>query len=152
MCLVSRARRCLRLNANVGDPVCSGCLKQVRHRFKSWTENLWKCELNFSSIPSGLSEWQRSLLPDFFSSSWSVDNKLAAELCSRWQCQKDKLTCRYFIAQFYLEILQTHIKGYCECFVCLGGPDSQLRHPVLWTLGPHLSMRARWVKHCDSCV
>lgn len=57
----------------------------------------------FSFVPSGLAEWQRSLLPDFFSSSWSVDNKLAAELCSRWQCQKDKLTCRYFVAVLFID-------------------------------------------------
>lgn len=56
-----------------------------------------------SFIPSGLSEWQRSLLPDFFSSSWPVDNKLAAELCSRWQCQKDKLTCRYFDSVLFID-------------------------------------------------
>lgn len=58
----------------------------------------------FSFVPSGLSEWQRSFLPDFFSSSWPVDNKLAAELCSRWQCQKDKLTCRYFVAVLFINV------------------------------------------------
>ncbi|KAF7223490.1 KIAA0922-like protein [Nothobranchius furzeri] len=44
---------------------------------------------------SGRSEWQRSLLPDFSTSSWAVDSKLAAELCSRWQRTKDKLPCRW---------------------------------------------------------
>ncbi|KAM9770093.1 transmembrane protein 131-like isoform 1-T1 [Menidia menidia] len=51
------------------------------------------CPLRLSE--TGRLEWQRSLLPDFFSSSWAVDSKLAAELCSRWQSQKDKLPCRW---------------------------------------------------------
>ncbi|XP_029949693.1 transmembrane protein 131-like isoform X2 [Salarias fasciatus] len=51
------------------------------------------CPLRLSE--TGRSEWQRSLLPDFFSSSWTVDSKLAAELCSRWQNHKDKLPCRW---------------------------------------------------------
>lgn len=65
-----------------------------------------------SFVPSGLSEWQRSLLPDFFSSPWPVDNKLAAELCSRWQCQKDKLTCRYCVAVLFINsaILKSALK------------------------------------------
>uniref|UniRef100_A0A7N8WSD5 Transmembrane 131 like n=1 Tax=Mastacembelus armatus TaxID=205130 RepID=A0A7N8WSD5_9TELE len=48
----------------------------------------------FFNVPSGRSEWQRSLLPDFAASSWAIDSKLAAELCSRWQNHKDKLPCR----------------------------------------------------------
>ncbi|XP_031718899.1 transmembrane protein 131-like isoform X3 [Anarrhichthys ocellatus] len=44
---------------------------------------------------TGLSDWQRTLLPDFSPSSWAVDSKLAAELCSRWQSHKDKLSCRW---------------------------------------------------------
>ncbi|XP_033480258.1 transmembrane protein 131-like isoform X2 [Epinephelus lanceolatus] len=51
------------------------------------------CPLRMSE--TGRSEWQRSLLPDFFPSSWAVDSKLAAELCSRWQSHKDKLSCRW---------------------------------------------------------
>ncbi|XP_049427043.1 transmembrane protein 131-like isoform X2 [Epinephelus fuscoguttatus] len=51
------------------------------------------CPLRMSE--TGRSEWQRSLLPDFFPSSWAVDSKLAAELCSRWQNHKDKLSCRW---------------------------------------------------------
>ncbi|XP_018558740.1 transmembrane protein 131-like [Lates calcarifer] len=51
------------------------------------------CPLRLSE--TGRSEWQRSLLPDFFPSSWAVDSKLAAELCSRWQSHKDKLPCRW---------------------------------------------------------
>ncbi|XP_029985600.1 transmembrane protein 131-like isoform X2 [Sphaeramia orbicularis] len=51
------------------------------------------CPLKLSD--AGRSEWQRSLLPDFFRSSWAVDNKLAAELCSRWQSHKDKMPCRW---------------------------------------------------------
>ncbi|XP_070772139.1 transmembrane protein 131-like [Enoplosus armatus] len=51
------------------------------------------CPLRLSE--TGRSEWQRSLLPDFFSSSWATDSKLAAELCSRWQSHKDKLPCRW---------------------------------------------------------
>ncbi|CAJ1052600.1 transmembrane protein 131-like isoform X2 [Xyrichtys novacula] len=51
------------------------------------------CPLRLSE--TGRSEWQRSLLPDFFTSSWETDSKLAAELCSRWQSHKDKLPCRW---------------------------------------------------------
>ncbi|XP_017264107.1 transmembrane protein 131-like isoform X2 [Kryptolebias marmoratus] len=51
------------------------------------------CPLRLSE--AARSEWQRSLLPDFFTSSWAVDSKLAAELCSRWQTTKDKLPCRW---------------------------------------------------------
>uniref|UniRef100_A0A669BMI4 Transmembrane 131 like n=1 Tax=Oreochromis niloticus TaxID=8128 RepID=A0A669BMI4_ORENI len=51
------------------------------------------CPLRLSE--TGRSEWQRSLLPDFSHSSWAVDSKLAAELCSRWQSHKDKLPCRW---------------------------------------------------------
>uniref|UniRef100_A0A1A7XUK2 KIAA0922 n=1 Tax=Iconisemion striatum TaxID=60296 RepID=A0A1A7XUK2_9TELE len=51
------------------------------------------CPLRLSE--TGRSEWQRSLLPDFSTSSWAVDSKLAAELCSRWQRAKDKLPCRW---------------------------------------------------------
>ncbi|KAM7394502.1 hypothetical protein PAMP_021301 [Pampus punctatissimus] len=51
------------------------------------------CPIRLSE--TGHSEWQRSLLPDFFPSSWAIDNKLAAELCSRWQNHKDKLPCRW---------------------------------------------------------
>ncbi|XP_068177838.1 transmembrane protein 131-like isoform X3 [Antennarius striatus] len=51
------------------------------------------CPLGLSE--TGRSEWQRSLLPDFFTSSWPVDSKLAAELCTRWQSHKDKLPCRW---------------------------------------------------------
>ncbi|KAI3352497.1 hypothetical protein L3Q82_005447 [Scortum barcoo] len=51
------------------------------------------CPLRLSE--TGRSEWQRSLLPDFFPSSWATDSKLAAELCSRWQSHKDKLPCRW---------------------------------------------------------
>ncbi|XP_074549951.1 transmembrane protein 131-like isoform X2 [Halichoeres trimaculatus] len=51
------------------------------------------CPLRLSE--AGRSEWQRSLLPDFFTSSWATDSKLAAELCSRWQSHKEKLPCRW---------------------------------------------------------
>ncbi|KAM6940346.1 transmembrane protein 131-like [Xenentodon cancila] len=51
------------------------------------------CPIRLSE--TGHAEWQRSLLPDFFSSAWAVDSKLAAELCSRWQSRKDKLPCRW---------------------------------------------------------
>lgn len=51
------------------------------------------CPLRLSE--TGRSEWQRSLLPDFLPSSWAIDSKLAAELCSRWQNHKDKLPCRW---------------------------------------------------------
>ncbi|CAL1601009.1 unnamed protein product [Knipowitschia caucasica] len=51
------------------------------------------CPLKLSE--SGRSEWQRSLLPDFFPSSWDVDSKLASELCSRWHRHRDKPPCRW---------------------------------------------------------
>lgn len=51
------------------------------------------CPLRLSE--TGHSEWQRSLLPAFSHSSWAVDSKLAAELCSRWQSHKEKLPCRW---------------------------------------------------------
>ncbi|KAM3623863.1 uncharacterized protein V6R79_016428 [Siganus canaliculatus] len=51
------------------------------------------CPLRLSD--TGRSEWQRSLLPDFFPSSWLVDSKLAAELCARWQKQEVDLPCRW---------------------------------------------------------
>ncbi|TNN52661.1 Transmembrane protein 131-like [Liparis tanakae] len=44
---------------------------------------------------TGRSDWQRTLLPDFSRSSWSVDSKLSAELCSRWHSNKDTLPCRW---------------------------------------------------------
>ncbi|XP_055014133.1 transmembrane protein 131-like isoform X3 [Boleophthalmus pectinirostris] len=51
------------------------------------------CPLRLSE--TGRSEWQRSLLPDFFSSSWAIDSKLATQLCSRWQRHRDKPPCRW---------------------------------------------------------
>ncbi|XP_029910115.1 transmembrane protein 131-like isoform X2 [Myripristis murdjan] len=51
------------------------------------------CPLRLSE--AGRAQWQRSLLPDFSSSSWAVDSRLAAELCSRWQNHKDQLPCRW---------------------------------------------------------
>ncbi|XP_072320165.1 transmembrane protein 131-like isoform X2 [Eucyclogobius newberryi] len=51
------------------------------------------CPLRLSE--TGRSEWQRSLLPDFFSSSWAIDSKLASELCSRWRRHRDKPPCRW---------------------------------------------------------
>ncbi|XP_035516079.1 transmembrane protein 131-like isoform X2 [Morone saxatilis] len=51
------------------------------------------CPLRLSE--TGRAEWQRSLLPVFSPSSWAIDSKLAAELCSRWQSHKDKLPCRW---------------------------------------------------------
>ncbi|XP_023149320.2 transmembrane protein 131-like isoform X3 [Amphiprion ocellaris] len=67
--------------------------KQGEVVFEAERECGHPCPLKLSE--TGHSEWQRSLLPDFSSSSWSVDNKLAAELCSRWQSHKDKLPCRW---------------------------------------------------------
>lgn len=51
------------------------------------------CPIRLSE--TGRSEWQRSLLPDFFPSSWEIDSKLASEMCSRWQSHKDKPPCRW---------------------------------------------------------
>ncbi|XP_057699760.1 transmembrane protein 131-like isoform X4 [Corythoichthys intestinalis] len=51
------------------------------------------CPLKLSE--AGRSEWQRTLLPDFSRSCWTVDSKLAAELFSRWKNYKDKLPCRW---------------------------------------------------------
>ncbi|XP_060912178.1 transmembrane protein 131-like isoform X1 [Labrus mixtus] len=51
------------------------------------------CPLRLSE--TGRSEWQQTLLPDFFTSTWATDSKLAAELCSRWRSHKEKLPCRW---------------------------------------------------------
>ncbi|XP_070834113.1 transmembrane protein 131-like isoform X1 [Chaetodon trifascialis] len=67
--------------------------KQGEAMFEAERECGRPCPLRLSE--TGRSEWQRSLLPDFSSSSWAVDSKLAAELCSRWQSHKDKLPCRW---------------------------------------------------------
>ncbi|XP_056136082.1 transmembrane protein 131-like isoform X2 [Lampris incognitus] len=50
------------------------------------------CPLKLSE--EGHAQWQRSLLPDLFSSSWVTDKRLAAELSSRWDSHKDQLPCR----------------------------------------------------------
>ncbi|XP_015232839.1 PREDICTED: transmembrane protein 131-like [Cyprinodon variegatus] len=61
--------------------------------FEAEHECARQCPLRLSE--AGRLEWQRSLLPDFFASSWSVDRKLAAEICSRWRSHVDKLPCRW---------------------------------------------------------
>nr|XP_057922112.1 transmembrane protein 131-like isoform X2 [Doryrhamphus excisus] len=61
--------------------------------FESEGECQRPCSLKLSE--TGRSEWQRTLLPDFSRSSWTVDSKLATELCSRWRNHKDKLPCRW---------------------------------------------------------
>ncbi|XP_077575728.1 transmembrane protein 131-like isoform X1 [Stigmatopora nigra] len=61
--------------------------------FESEQECGQPCSLKLSE--AGRSEWQRTLLPDFSQSSWTVDSKLAAELFSRWQNYKNKLSCRW---------------------------------------------------------
>ncbi|XP_049427042.1 transmembrane protein 131-like isoform X1 [Epinephelus fuscoguttatus] len=71
----------------------SSPFKQGEVVFEAERECGRPCPLRMSE--TGRSEWQRSLLPDFFPSSWAVDSKLAAELCSRWQNHKDKLSCRW---------------------------------------------------------
>ncbi|XP_010897507.2 transmembrane protein 131-like [Esox lucius] len=48
------------------------------------------CPLRLSE--AGRVQWQSSLLSDL---SWTLDSKLAAELCSRWQSRKDLLPCRW---------------------------------------------------------
>ncbi|KAK7878150.1 hypothetical protein WMY93_031196 [Mugilogobius chulae] len=72
----SRAVCCLVWSESAVGLVLSDCLRQVTHH-------------------SCRSEWQRSLLPDFFPSSWAIDSKLASELCSRWQRHRDKPPCRW---------------------------------------------------------
>ncbi|KAM4749885.1 transmembrane protein 131-like isoform 1-T1 [Anableps anableps] len=67
--------------------------KQEEVVFEAERECARQCPLHLSE--SGRLEWQRSLQPDFFTSSWAVDSKLAAELCSRSQSHKDKLPCRW---------------------------------------------------------
>ncbi|XP_059199246.1 transmembrane protein 131-like [Centropristis striata] len=71
----------------------SSPLKQGEVVFEAERECGRPCPLRLSE--TGRSEWQHSLLPDFFPSSWDIDGKLAAELCSRWQNHKDKLSCRW---------------------------------------------------------
>ncbi|XP_032419461.1 transmembrane protein 131-like isoform X2 [Xiphophorus hellerii] len=61
--------------------------------FEAERECARQCSLRLSE--AGRQEWQRSLQPDSFTSSWVVDSKLAAELCSRSQNYKDKLPCRW---------------------------------------------------------
>lgn len=61
--------------------------------FEAEHECARQCSLRLSE--AGRLEWQRSLLPELFTSSWAVDSKLAAELCSRSNSLKDKLPCRW---------------------------------------------------------
>ncbi|XP_012729310.2 LOW QUALITY PROTEIN: transmembrane protein 131-like [Fundulus heteroclitus] len=61
--------------------------------FEAEHECARQCPLRLSE--GGRLEWQHSLLPERFTSSWDVDSKLAAELCSRWRSHKDKLPCRW---------------------------------------------------------
>ncbi|XP_019717948.1 transmembrane protein 131-like isoform X2 [Hippocampus comes] len=67
--------------------------KQGDSEFESKQECGRPCPLQLSE--AGRSEWQRTLLPDFSRSSWTVDSKLAGELFSRWQNHLDKLPCRW---------------------------------------------------------
>ncbi|XP_061626572.1 transmembrane protein 131-like isoform X1 [Phyllopteryx taeniolatus] len=67
--------------------------KQGDMVFESEQECGRLCALKLSE--AGRSEWQRTLLPDFSRSSWTVDSKLAPELFSRWQNHKDNLPCRW---------------------------------------------------------
>uniref|UniRef100_A0A8C3A7X8 Transmembrane 131 like n=1 Tax=Cyclopterus lumpus TaxID=8103 RepID=A0A8C3A7X8_CYCLU len=71
----------------------SSPLKQGEVVFEGKPDCGQPCPVRLSE--TGRSDWQRTLLPDFSPSSWSVDSKLAAELCSRWQSNKDKLPCRW---------------------------------------------------------
>ncbi|XP_070683632.1 transmembrane protein 131-like isoform X2 [Pempheris klunzingeri] len=71
----------------------SAPFKQGEVVFEAERECGRPCPVRLSD--TGHSEWQRSLLPDFFPTSWAIDSKLAAELCSRWQSHKDKLPCRW---------------------------------------------------------
>nr|XP_040042013.1 transmembrane protein 131-like isoform X1 [Gasterosteus aculeatus aculeatus] len=71
----------------------SSPLKQGEVMFDGEPEWGRPCPLRLSE--TGRSEWQRTLLPDFSPSSWSIDSRLAAELCSRWQSHKDQLSCRW---------------------------------------------------------
>ncbi|XP_061130168.1 transmembrane protein 131-like isoform X3 [Syngnathus typhle] len=61
--------------------------------FESERECRRPCPLKLSEADR--SEWQRTLLPDFSRSSWTLDSKLAGQLFSRWQKNKDKLPCRW---------------------------------------------------------
>ncbi|XP_056265127.1 transmembrane protein 131-like isoform X3 [Pseudoliparis swirei] len=71
----------------------SSPLKQGEVVFEGKPDCGQPCPVRLSE--TGRSDWQRTLLPDFSRSSWSVDSKLAAELCSRWHSNKDKLPCRW---------------------------------------------------------
>ncbi|KAJ8001299.1 hypothetical protein DPEC_G00192880 [Dallia pectoralis] len=50
-----------------------------------------ECPLRLSE--AGRAQWQSSLMLD--SSSWTLDSKLSAELCSRWQSRNVLLPCRW---------------------------------------------------------
>lgn len=119
----------------------------------TWSKQQKSCKLFFFtglSHPPGRTEWQRSLLPDFFSSSWTVDSKLAAELCSRWQSHKDKLPCRS-LSDALLVRVSFHFTStdwlrrtdFFFSFFPLGGRGSLWRRPCLSTLVRRPSMRAR---------
>ncbi|XP_024914140.1 transmembrane protein 131-like isoform X4 [Cynoglossus semilaevis] len=90
----------LRLETSLGSPLNVPLLFQstpskVGHiMLEAERECGRPCHLRLSE--TGRVEWQRSLLPDFSSTSWAVDSKLAVELCSEWQSYKDKLPCSSF--------------------------------------------------------
>lgn len=108
-----RERWCLRRKESVDVLVLLDYLKQVKllSFFLPVMEDVM-IQVIFWCVLLGRSEWQRSLLPDFSHSSWAVDSKLAAELCSRWQSRKDKLPCRLFLNLIHTHT-ETHTPALC---------------------------------------
>lgn len=104
----NRKRWCLRPSVSVHGNVLFAYLKQVKFIPFQHTCEVRRCFLmiiclcfSWWRLP-GRQEWQRSLQPDSFTSSWVVDSKLAAELCSRSQNYKDKLPCRWVATPAHL--------------------------------------------------
>lgn len=143
LCAV-RGKWCLRLKESADTIVLSDYLKKVKlinsNSFIAKNSNFISGDILFfnfisTECPLGHSEWQRSLLPDFSSSSWAVDSKLASELCSQWQSCENKPSCRCN-TDSWTHVLdasshRVDIIAKIDTFVFLGGLDSQLNHPLL---------------------
>ncbi|XP_056442409.1 transmembrane protein 131-like isoform X4 [Gadus chalcogrammus] len=87
----------LRLDSSLGAPLTiplylqSG-LGKGEVVFEAVGECGRPCPIRLSE--AGRAQWQRSLLPGSLS-SWTVDSRLATELCSQWQSNKEQLPCRW---------------------------------------------------------
>ncbi|CAL8330823.1 unnamed protein product [Lota lota] len=88
----------LHLDSSLGAPLNiplylqSGLGKQGEVVFEAEGECGRPCPIRLSE--AGRAQWQRSLLLGSLS-SWTVDSRLAAELSSQWQSNKEQLPCRW---------------------------------------------------------